>query len=103
VELLEALRAWRRRRAAEDAVPAFLVAHDRTLDDIARRRPTDRIALRACPGIGPAKLARYGDELLALVAAPTATQDGTPTLGTSRPGRDRGRRAGRAHARGGAP
>jgi len=102
-ELLEALRAWRRRRAADDAVPAFLVAHDRTLDDIAHRRPTDRIALRACHGIGPAKLARYGDELLALVAAPTATRDGTPTLVPSRPGRDRGRRAGRAHARGGAP
>jgi HRDC domain len=34
---------------------------------IAERRPTDRAALAACPGIGPAKLAAYGDELVSLV------------------------------------
>jgi DNA helicase II / ATP-dependent DNA helicase PcrA len=89
-ELLEALRAWRRRRAAADEVPAFLVAHDRTLADVARRRPTDRVALRACHGIGPAKVARYGDELLALLGA----SGGSPTLAATGPGRQRGRRAG---------
>jgi DNA helicase II / ATP-dependent DNA helicase PcrA len=88
--LLEALRAWRRRRAAADAVPVFLVAHDRTLADVARRRPTDRAALRACHGIGPAKVARYGDELLALLGP----RDGSPTLAPTGPGRQRGRRAG---------
>jgi DNA helicase II / ATP-dependent DNA helicase PcrA len=72
-ELLEALRTWRRQRASRDRVPPFLVAHDRTLGDLARRRPSDRIALRACHGIGPAKVLRYGDELLALLAHPMPT------------------------------
>ena len=65
--IVDALRAWRRDRAAADGVPAFLVAHDRTLADLARRRPQDRSALRACHGIGPARITRYGDELLALL------------------------------------
>jgi len=66
-EVLASLRDWRRSRASRDRVPAFLVAHDRTLDDIARRRPQDRAGLRACHGIGAAKEARYGDELLRLL------------------------------------
>ena len=68
--VLERLRAWRRDQAARDRVPAFLVAHDRTLADLARRRPRDHAALRACHGIGPAKAARYGDELLRRTAGP---------------------------------
>jgi DNA helicase II / ATP-dependent DNA helicase PcrA len=71
-ELLAALRGWRRERASHDRVPAFLVAHDRTLVDLARRRPRDRAGLRACHGIGAAKAARYGDELLRLLAEPPA-------------------------------
>jgi DNA helicase-2/ATP-dependent DNA helicase PcrA len=66
--VLAALREWRRGRAGRDRVPAFLVAHDRTLADVARRRPRDHAGLRACHGIGPAKLARYGDELVRLLA-----------------------------------
>jgi DNA helicase-2/ATP-dependent DNA helicase PcrA len=72
--VLAALRGWRRERAATDGVPAFLVAHDRTLADVARRRPRDRVALRACHGIGPARLDRYGDELLAVLRS----REGTP-------------------------
>jgi DNA helicase-2/ATP-dependent DNA helicase PcrA len=79
--LLERLRDWRRQRAVDDRVPAFLVAHDRTLAELARRRPTDRAALRACHGIGPAKLSRFGDELLALLARPVPTL-GPTTAGT---------------------
>ena len=77
-QLLADLRAWRRRRASDDRVPAFLVAHDRTLADLARRRPADRAALRACHGIGPARLERYGDELLALLGAPPNRASGRP-------------------------
>jgi DNA helicase II / ATP-dependent DNA helicase PcrA len=62
-----ALREWRRERSRADGVPAFVVIHDRHLLAIAERRPTDRAALAACPGIGPAKLAAYGDELVSLV------------------------------------
>jgi DNA helicase-2/ATP-dependent DNA helicase PcrA len=67
--LLTALKRWRRERAREDAVPAYVVFHDATLAAIADRRPRTRMELRGLPGIGPAKLERYGDEVLAVVAS----------------------------------
>jgi DNA helicase-2/ATP-dependent DNA helicase PcrA len=62
-----ALRDWRRERSRADGVPAYVVLNDRHLVGIAERRPTSARALAACPGIGPAKLAAYGDEIVALV------------------------------------
>jgi len=67
--LAERLRAWRRERARVDDVPAYVVFNDRTLEALADRRPRSRGELLAVEGIGPAKLDRYGDELLALLAA----------------------------------
>jgi len=66
--LLAALKLWRRREASERAIPAYVVLHDRTLAAIAALRPASLEALAEVPGIGPAKLAAYGKELLALVA-----------------------------------
>jgi DNA helicase II / ATP-dependent DNA helicase PcrA len=65
----DALRAWRRKRAEADGVPAYVVFNDRTLAALAERRPGSRGELLAVEGIGPAKLDRYGDELLGLLAA----------------------------------
>ena len=45
-------------------MPAFVVLSDKHLDGIAERHPTSLAELRACPGIGPAKLESYGDEIL---------------------------------------
>ena len=68
-----ALRSWRRERARADGVPAYVVMHDSTLSVIATRRPRSRAELASVPGIGPAKLDRYGDDVLAaLAAAPAA-------------------------------
>jgi DNA helicase II / ATP-dependent DNA helicase PcrA len=64
-----ALREWRRERSRADGVPAYVVLNDRHLVGIAERRPTSTKALAACPGIGPAKLAAYGEEIVALVTA----------------------------------
>ena len=64
-----ALKAWRLDRSKSDGVPAYVVFHDKTLEEIARRRPRDLAGLAAVPGIGPAKLDRYGDEVLAALAA----------------------------------
>jgi len=63
----EALREWRRKRAKEDGVPAYVVLNDRHLDGIARRGPTTLDELARCDGIGPTKLDRYGDEILAVL------------------------------------
>jgi DNA helicase-2/ATP-dependent DNA helicase PcrA len=65
----QALREWRRQRSAADGVPAYIVLYDRHIVGIAERRPTTKRELETCPGIGPKKLAIYGDEILALVEA----------------------------------
>jgi hypothetical protein len=67
--LLEALKAWRTRTARATNSPAFLVFNDRTLEAVAARKPASVRELSAIPGIGPAKLERYGDDLLELVDA----------------------------------
>lgn len=66
--LYEALREWRRERSNADGVPAFVVCHDKTLIEIANRRPTVREELLLVPGIGPAKLDKYGDDIAAVLA-----------------------------------
>ena len=61
------MRAWRTSRATADGVPAYVVVNDKHLRGIAMARPTTPAELAACDGIGPTKLERYGDELLALL------------------------------------
>ena len=68
-ELFEALRTWRLRVASEHGVPPYLVFHDRHLRLIAGRKPATLRELAACPGVGPAKLERYGDDVLDVVTA----------------------------------
>jgi hypothetical protein len=65
--LFASLRAWRARVAAEHGLPAYLVFHDRHLQVIAGRQPVTLAELAGCPGVGPTKLERYGDDVLALV------------------------------------
>ena len=57
----EALKAWRLERSRADNVPAYIVFNDVTLIELATRRPTNDAGLRAISGIGPAKLAAYGE------------------------------------------
>ena len=66
--LFAALREWRAVRAREDAVPAYVVAHDTTLVAIAEARPATLAQLRRVKGMGPTKLERYGAEILAILA-----------------------------------
>jgi len=65
---VQALREWRLARARADEVPAYVVFNDRTLAELAARTPQTLAELAAVPGIGPAKLERYGSELLARLA-----------------------------------
>ncbi len=62
------LKAWRRERSKADGVPAYVVANDATVRAIARAAPSDERTLLAVNGIGPAKVEKYGAEILALVA-----------------------------------
>jgi len=63
------LREWRLARAKADDVPPYVVFHDSVLQAIAAARPASLGELAQISGVGPAKLERYGAEVLALVAA----------------------------------
>ena len=66
---MERLRAWRRARSHADGVPAYVVLHDATLRDVAATKPTTLGELAAVKGLGPAKVERYGGDILEVVAA----------------------------------
>ncbi|CAO5170639.1 ATP-dependent DNA helicase RecQ [Frankia sp. AiPs1] len=64
----EALRAWRAASAKEQGVPAYVIFHDATLREIASRRPGDLAALAEISGVGENKLAKYGQQILDVLA-----------------------------------
>ncbi|HEX7078287.1 MAG TPA: RecQ family ATP-dependent DNA helicase [Candidatus Eisenbacteria bacterium] len=66
--LFAALRGWRLEQARSEGVPAFVVASDRTLRDIAATRPRTVAELLDCYGIGAQKAERYGAAIVDLVA-----------------------------------
>ena len=67
--LFEALREARRTLAAEAGVPPYVIFHDSTLREIAAVRPATLGELAEVNGVGRTKLDRYGDAMLAAVAA----------------------------------
>ncbi|MBF6452011.1 DNA helicase RecQ [Nocardia cyriacigeorgica] len=67
--LFEKLREWRAATAKEQGVPAYVVFHDATLRDIAARKPADLSGLGAVGGVGENKLAKYGEQVLEVLAA----------------------------------
>jgi DNA helicase-2/ATP-dependent DNA helicase PcrA len=66
--LYESLKEWRLRTARAEEKPAYVIFHNATLAEIVRRAPRTREELAAVPGVGPAKLERYGDAVLAALA-----------------------------------
>ena len=67
--LFERLRAARLEMARAEHVAAYVICSDRTLRDMARRRPRDREELLRVEGIGPVKADRYGDAFLRVFGA----------------------------------
>ncbi|AEF95310.1 ATP-dependent DNA helicase, RecQ family [Desulfotomaculum nigrificans CO-1-SRB] len=65
--LLAALKEYRSGLARQNNKPAFIFFHDRVLEEIARQKPDSLAALGQIPGIGPQKLARFGQDLLDLI------------------------------------
>ena len=68
VALFDALREWRLSVARETDKPAFTVLGDATLAAIAELKPTSVAQLARVNGVGPAKIDRYGETILAIVA-----------------------------------
>jgi|GEM_PF-3418192 len=66
------LRAWRLNLALELKVPTYFILSNAHLAHVALVRPASPEELAACPGLGPKKLAQFGEALLAEVAAALA-------------------------------
>ena len=62
------LKAWRAEVAREHNLPAYLIFHDATLAEIARRHPSSLGELQGVSGIGASKLQTYGSEVLRVLA-----------------------------------
>lgn len=67
-ELVEALIAWRREKARELGVPAYVVLHQKTLLGIADAKPDSRAQLLAVFGFGPELWKKYGMEILKVLS-----------------------------------
>lgn len=74
-ELREYLRDWRRTAAKRQGVPAFIVMHDTSLDELCRLRPRSPQELRRISGFGERKVELYGKEI---VAALNSFREGKP-------------------------
>ena len=76
--LLSALKSLRRRLAEAQNAPAYIVFNDRSLIDMATKKPQTMDELAQCHGVGAAKLARYGAEFLEVLTGAPAP-DAHPT------------------------
>jgi ATP-dependent DNA helicase RecQ len=66
--LFQTLRRRRLELAKAQGIPPYVIFHDSTLIEMARLKPRDRQALGRLRGVGAAKLERYGDVFLAVIA-----------------------------------
>ena len=67
LELREYLREWRRITAKEQNMPAYVVLHDTSLDEICQRLPSSITELLSVTGIGERKADMYGPQILAVL------------------------------------
>ena len=77
-QLREYLREWRRQIAEAQRVPAYLVMHDTTLEEICRRKPKALAGLRQISGIGERKAEMFGQQVLDALARFRAGARATP-------------------------
>ena len=76
--LLEDLVQWRRDKARELKLSAFVILTNKTLWAISDAAPASREALLEMPGMGPNRLESYGEEILALVDQALADEGAVP-------------------------
>ena len=91
-ELREYLREWRRIAAQEQNVPAYVVMHDASLEELCSKRPRSIAQLLRVSGFGERKAALYGQQILAVLdrfgkgrrAAPLPEKNSRPAAETLR-------------------
>lgn len=86
--LLAKLKDWRMKRAQTDHVPAYIVAHDKSLEALAARPAATIPELLGTLGFGPNKVEKYGGEILQVIAEHRAVEQPAGGKGTIRSYRD---------------
>ena len=71
----ESARAMRLELAKAQSVPPYVIFHDRTLAEMAARCPRSSAELAETPGVGAAKLARYGEAFLEIINGHDTSED----------------------------
>ncbi len=66
-DVVERLKSWRRALSSHHSIPPFMIMHDRTLMELAQRKPATFTELEQVHGFGPAKVMKYGSEILKIV------------------------------------
>ncbi len=68
-DLFNALRSWRNRLAEEKNMPAYVILHQKVLDNLVEKLPSTLVELEMIKGIGKSKVEQYGEEILAYINA----------------------------------
>lgn len=67
--IYSALRLWRKDRATDINLPEFMVFPNATLMNVAKEKPHDLLGLNKIKGMGDQKIAKYGDDIIAILNA----------------------------------
>ena len=70
--LMDALKAWRREEASRRNLPPYVILHDKTIAALSAAKPRSADALLEVNGLGPAKVEKYGDAILTVIAQSSA-------------------------------
>lgn len=73
--LFKALRAWRGERSKQAGIPPYVICNNRQLAEIVKARPRTMEELGQIDGIGEAKLRKFGQDMLSLIAGDTPSQE----------------------------
>ncbi len=65
--LMKYLIQWRRDKARDTGLSAFIIMTNKTLWAISDAAPTSAAALQDFPGMGPNRMAKYGEDILAII------------------------------------
>jgi superfamily II DNA helicase RecQ len=68
-QIMMALKTWRKDKANELQQPEFMIFPNATLEALAKGKPRKMEELSSVKGLGPAKITRYGDDLMAILNA----------------------------------
>lgn len=65
--IVSMLKSWRMEKATNTGLPAYMILSNKTLEEIAQKLPLNKNDLQEVSGLGPLKVAKFGDEILKII------------------------------------